>query len=395
MEADAATAAPGPDDAVASASVTSSSVASGSVASGGVISSGVISSGVISSDPRRMTGGKLTTVSAWAENGVRPVAAFMLATVVFARAIAPSIRGIAVGYDAFTNRAAYLADGATIALVLALVTMGLIQSVALIGSRAPLSLRVPGMLLGSLALLTAIAAPSVPRPPFPLLVASSVTSSALAILIGGSVVRQRSTAPFGIVAILSAIATLTRLVAVYVADSAVAKPKSDAPELARILATGSFGLEAAIVVVAAAWLAFRSRRIALPLMVVALVASFLATRSVIVDTSNTHAFSIILRIGARGLLTRPVPYVPYYAEVFLVLVATLVATVALVVRTELGTWVGALAILLVVRGAAEIPVYAAGVAVACGGMLLAAHDPRSLFQALLSRDAARSRAVSP
>ena len=322
----------------------------------------------------------------WAQQATRPLAAIMLVVVLFGRAVAPALRGIAVGYDAFTNRAAFVADALAIAFLLGLLSVAFLQSTALAVSRVPLYLRIPALLLSGLAVLVGLAAPSVPRPPFPLLLVASSTASALALLTGGSIVRLKTTRLIGSATLLAGLATAVRLVSVFVADSAVTKPKHEGPELARVLATGAFGLEGLLLAIGAIWIAARNRKLALPMVIIALALAGFAARSVALDTSNTGALAVILRIGARALLTRPVPLVPYYAEVFLVVLGPLLALCAVLLRAEVGTWVGSLAIVLLVRSAGEIPLYAASLAVASTAMLLAAHDPSTLWSALTRRE---------
>jgi hypothetical protein len=197
--------------------------------------------------------------------------------------------------------------------------------------------------------------------------------------VGATLLRRRLASGVAVAAILCALATGVRLAAVFVADRAAGQPHTEGPELARVLATVSFGLEGLLVAASALWIASRNRRTALPSVIVAALLAFFVARWVVVDASNTHPLAVILRVGARGMLGRPVPLVPYYAEVFVAFFAPLLALAALLVPKEVGATLGALAIVLIVRGSGEIPLHAAAISIACGSLLLAAYDSRAMW----------------
>src|SRR5207253_6589204 len=100
------------------------------------------------------------------------------------RAVAPCLRGLAIGLGPWINRASFLEDVLSLALLIAFFALGAIQVTAVASSRTPLFARGLAMLGGGLALLVALAAPSSDHLPNELLLTAAMCAASLSLLTG-------------------------------------------------------------------------------------------------------------------------------------------------------------------------------------------------------------------
>ncbi len=314
--------------------------------------------------------------------GVSLVAALAVGIEILTRAIAPCLRGLAIGLDGWINRAAFIVDTLTLTLMVAAFALGAIQVTAIASSRTPLALRALAMLGAGITMLVMLAAPSADHPPLPLLVTSAAASSTLALVAAGVGLRDRVHRLPAIAGIGVALGTTARTASVFFAARAAAGPRSEALDPARVLATVGFGADALVLLVVAAWAISRSRKLAIPLVLGAVGLAALGARWAVVAPDDTSALAMIVRLGTRMMMSRPVPFVPYPLEIFGILFSFLLAAVTLAIPRQTRALSGALALFAVVRSTAEVPLHASLVAVATLGLLLTQFSPRSFWSSV-------------
>lgn len=321
-------------------------------------------------------------LTSFAMTGVSLVAGLAVVIEVVTRAIAPCLRGLAIGLDAWINRAAFVVDTLTLTLMVAAFALGAVQVTAMASSRTPLALRAVAMLGGGVTLLVMLAAPSSDHPPLPLLVASAAASSTLALVAAGAGLRDKVYRLPAIAGIGVALGTMARTAAVFLAARAAAGPRSEGLDPARVLATIGFGADGLVLLAVGAWAVSRSRKVAIPLVVGALTLAGLGARWAVVSPDDTSALAMIVRLGTRMMMSRPVPFAPYALEIFGILIAFLLAAVVLVIPKQARAVSAALALFAVVRSTGEIPLHASLVAVATLGVLLTQFSPKSFWSSV-------------
>ncbi|MFO0614029.1 MAG: hypothetical protein U0414_15660 [Polyangiaceae bacterium] len=318
-------------------------------------------------------------LASFATTGVSLVAGLAITIELATRAVAPCLRGLAIGLDAWINRASALQDVLSLTLMIAVFAIGALQVTTLASSRTPLLLRGLAMLGAGVTLLVMLAAPSADRPPLPLLIASAASGSTLALLVAASGIGDRTFRLPALAAAGVAIGTMARTASVFLAARAAEGPRREGTEPARLLATVGYGADMLVLLAVAAWAASRSRRIALPLVAGALTVAILGARWAVTSPDETSVLAMLVRLGSRMMMSRPVPLVPYYMEIFGILFAFLLAAVTLVVPKQMRSISGALALFAVVRSTGEVPIHASLVAVGALGLLLTRFSPKSFW----------------
>ncbi len=314
----------------------------------------------------------------------------MVLITIFARALAPALHGVAVGWDRFTNRAQQASEILTQFLCVTTLAFAVMFVMDMTRSRAPAHLRVLSLLLTGIGCLVLFASVGGERAPMPFLIASCGASSTLAVLSGLDALRQPAAGSLGVVAILSGLASSMRAISVVLANRAALLPRSDGVDGSRIFATIAFGLTVLLLVIATGWLTARAKKLVSPAVVVALALGAVATRQILVESASPGPIYFLLKHGAERLLTRPVPYVPLALELFVVLVTPLLALAALAQRGQMPALLGALALLLMVGASAEIPLNGIALIVASLSITLASRDARGVWAAIAAQERSRS-----
>ena len=315
-----------------------------------------------------------------------------LATVLinlFARAITPGLHGVAVGWDRFTNRAQQASEILTQFLGVTMLALALMLMIEVTRSRAPAHLRVLALLFGGVGCLVLFASAGAERAPMPLLIASCSASSTLAVLAGLDAIRQPAAGSLGAVALLAGLASSMRAMAVFLADRAALRPRSEGLDASRVFATIAFALTVMLLVVATGWLTSRAKKLVSPAVVIALSLGALATRQILVEVESPGPLYFLLKHGAERLLTRPVPFVPLPLELFVVIVTPLLAFAALLQRGQMPALLGGLALLLTVGASAEIPLNGIALIVASLAITLASRDARGVWMAIAAQERSR------
>jgi hypothetical protein len=164
--------------------------------------------------------------------------------------------------------------------------------------------------------------------------------------------------------------------------------------VARGAATVGFLAGGLAVAAAAAWLTVRSKRMPSPAVVGALGVALLLTRqALLAERDDAGPGTLLVRSAAERLLARPAPYLPLGFQIFVVLLAPLLAALALLAprgsasggaRTApIPPAVGAaIALALLVRDTPEIPLAGLALVIAALAAALAAHDERGIWDAI-------------
>jgi hypothetical protein len=257
-------------------------------------------------------------------------------------------------------------------------------------SRAPVYLRVGSILLTGIQCLVVFASLSAERSPSFLLVASCCAASTIAVASGVDAVRQPPAGSLGVVAVLVGLSSALRAVSVVLANRAALLPRSDGTDWSRVVATAVFGLQALAIIAAVGWLTTRAKRVVSPAVGIALGLAAFATRQVSMEIPDPGPFYFLIKHGAARLLARPVPYVPAMAEVFVAILAPLLALAALTQRRQVPALLGGLALLLIAGTSAEIPLNGMALVVASLSITIASRDARGVWAAIAREE--RSRA---
>lgn len=321
----------------------------------------------------------LDGLAAFATGGVSLVAGLAVTIEVATRAVAPCLRGLAIGLDAWILRAAFLQEVLSFTLLVATFAIGALQLTSMASSRTPLLLRGLAMLGSGIAMLLMLASPTAENPPLPLLVTSAAAGSTVALLAAAACLRDKTFRLPALAALAVAIGTMSRTVAVFVAAKYALGPKREGLDPARVLATVAYGADMLVLLAVAGWAASRNRRVALPITLVAIALAVLGARWAVTSPDETGVLATIVRLGSRAMMSRPVPLVPYYMEIGGILAAFLLAAAVLAVPRQMRPISGALALFAVVRSTTEIPVHAALVSVGALGLLLTLFSPKSFW----------------
>lgn len=302
-----------------------------------------------------------------------PFAAVLALASLLGRGLAPSAVGTVSWADALL-----LVDG-FVAQAVAVSSTGLCVSLLVasaVARRTP-GLRIALVTLGALGLLVALSAAGVARVPPPALVMVTASAAAASFLAAMTGARRLPELALG----LAGLGTMTRLVAVQLT--------ARSPVAASTLAVVGVAIELAIVAVAAAFLLRARRRGVVVLVVAGLVAAFTAW---IVIAQPEGAALVVARHGLERLAPRPHPFGA--AVVPTVLAAcgvTLAIGLALARRADPAV-VGAVALVVLVRTHADVPLLGIALTIAALGLFLGrteaiAVQPRG--------DSPRTRGTSP
>jgi hypothetical protein len=324
---------------------------------------------------------------------VPPFAALAILASLLGRAIGPSMEGLAVGLGRLI--AAVQLSGGVLSQVLAVAAIVLAMGEILVASRsrAPAAVRLGSIGLGGAVVLVCfLASPRRESLPEALVALMSVSAVAFAILAGASALKAAFSRAAGLVLILVGLGSLLRLIAVAIAFQASAVGGGRLVVVAGSVATAGFLAGVLAMAIAAAWIAARSRKLASPGTLVPLaVALFLTQQALHADGEDAGALSVLVHRAVERLMVRPLPLLPMGFQIFAALLAPLLAIAALVSRPARGASVAALAppaigasiaLALLMRDAADMPLGALGLVIAGLTAALAAQDDRGVWDAI-------------
>lgn len=330
---------------------------------------------------------------------VPPFAALAIAASILGRAVGPSMVGVGVGLGRVIG-AVQLA-GSVLSQVLAVAAIVLAMGEILVASRSrmPAAVRLGSIGLGGGVLLVCFLASSRRESlPAPLVALMSVAAISLALLAGATARKPLFSRAAGMVLGLVGVGALLRFAAVVLAFEAVSPKSADLAGPARALATAGFLAGLAALAIAAAWIAARSRKLASAgTLVPLLLAVFLTQKALHADGDDAGPLSVLVRRAVDLLMARPLPLLPVGFQIFVTLLAPLLAVAAVASRPARGASAAALAppamgaaiaLALLVRDATEMPLGALVLVIAALTTALAAHDSRGVWDAIgtTSRD---------
>ncbi len=324
---------------------------------------------------------------------VPPFAALAIVASLVGRAIGPSMEGLAVGLGRLIE--AVKLSGGVLSQVLAVAAIVLAMGEILVVSRS----RVPAVvrlgsigLGGAVVLVCFLASPRRESLPDALVLLMSVSAIAFAFLAGASALKASFSRAAGLILLLVGASSLLRLIALGIASQARASAGGRLGVVAGAVATAGFVAGVVALAIAAAWIASRSRKLASAGTLVPLAIALLLTqRASGADGDDAGAFSVLVHRIVERLILRPLPLVPVGFQIFVALLAPLLAIAALASRPARGASAAALAppsigaavaLALLMRDAADMPLGALALVIASLTVAIAAHDERAVWEAI-------------
>jgi hypothetical protein len=200
--------------------------------------------------------------------------------------------------------------------------------------------------------------------------ALAVTTSASVLLGGIIAVRAVHTRAIGALLSMLAFCALARVVGWELAAVGSEHPSTVLFSIGRVLVTLAVLIHALAVLLVAAWLGTRQKRISRVLANVAIGLSFVVTYFALANTEMPSAVALVLRTSLLDAVGMPAPYGLGSVAAFLIPSSILLAIVALLHRRESPVVVATSALALLSHGAFDIPMHALlGLAAAQWGML--------------------------
>lgn len=312
---------------------------------------------------------------------VRPLAVLGVVAALAGRGFGPSVVGSFQGSDRY-EFVPFLAATLTQATSLLVSGWVLLGTRALLARpRLPLPFRFASSSLAGMVLGLSVPAALLPLPSF-LARILALATAALALVAAARGIRVVATRALAIVASLLAIGAVVRQIAwgmaVYAGDHALV----GLSVASRWVGTFALLVHAAATASALVWLATRRRRLFSPWTTAAMIASVIATRYAEIGQRATSAFTYFLGRGATTLAQPLHPMGPPSLRVFLVMMSTLFALVAVCQRRQVAPLVGAFALVLLGGVDADMPLAALFTAAASLTMVLVGEDRRSLWDAM-------------
>ncbi len=328
---------------------------------------------------------RVPQVASWAPEALAITALVGVVAKILGILVAPGMRGVASqGAVEAADVTAASASYAFAALLVALLCAGSFEL-----ARAPHVGVVPrGLVVAMSGLVIALASPAlVERLPLPPVLACAGFSAIVA-LIGGVVsLRTARTRAVGGVLLFFTMAALTRPSAWVLIRSASEHASMRQYEIGRLIGIAGVVIRTVGVVLAATWLATRSRWRDRLLVNAAFLLAF-ATTYVVVHDENAPSVAAIATL--RGSLLRSPELALAFdgapVAVFLVLVTVLLAIVAVFQKTTVSR---ALSFVLLSGAAFDVPLHALAITAAAQWLLLG-EDPRTTWKALLAEKSSAS-----
>lgn len=326
---------------------------------------------------------------------MRAIAVLALSAMLLGRAVAPSLPGVTVGIDTIVEVTAFLSSALAQLFAIVATMLAMAQIVTVARSRdIGLSVRIPSVLLGGLVILVALSASGTQLPDLYYSIIAAA-AAALAIIAGADGLRMRQSRIVAVTVILAGLGSLTRLAAVGLAMYSVDEALPEVGEWARVAATGSFALDALMVLVACGWAATRARRLASPLVLVSFALAMLTTRAALTSPDEASPMLVLAARAGSRLVARPGSLAPYEVELFVTLLGLFIAVAVLIARGQVPALAGAMALALVVRSSAEVPLLGVALVVASLSAILGGRDMRGMWASLLANSRPRSPAERP
>ncbi|HVY45723.1 MAG TPA: hypothetical protein VHB21_07580, partial [Minicystis sp.] len=152
---------------------------------------------------------------------------------------------------------------------------------------------------------------------------------------------------------------------------------------ARGLATSALLADAVGIVLAMSFSTRRARALFDPFAVAALVIALAGTTAALrADQESATALNVLARRAVELLAPHPMPFAPASLRAFVALLAPLLACATLARRGAFPALAAAVALALLARGSAEVPLAAVALLVAGLTLALVGNDPAAVWAAL-------------
>lgn len=323
---------------------------------------------------------------------VRYLAALAVLAALLGRALGPSWAGIAVGMDRLIRAMEVVGGLATQLFAMAATVVAMAEILVLTRIHIAIFLRVTLIAIAGSAIIIGLSASAMRVPELPLAVVGTGVA-VIALASAWDARRAPFTRPAAAILALIAAGALVRLAGVALAFMAASRASAPLAAAARGVATGAFILDACALFGVMAVVAAAGKKVASPLTTLALVLAFLATRQAMVGAADdAGVVSLLIRRAADRLLTRPEPFLPAPVQVFVGFLALFAAAAVVFVRGQVPALAGVLALALVARGSADMPLGALVLIIASMSLVLAARDDRGLWAAITASEARDGRA---
>jgi hypothetical protein len=247
---------------------------------------------------------------------------------------------------------------------------------------------------GAVVLVCFLASPRRESLPDALVLLMSLSAVAFAFLAGASALKASFSRAAGLILLLVGADSLLRMIALGIASQASSAASASArlAVVAGAVSTAGFVAGLIALAIAAAWIASRSRKLASAGTLVPLaIALFLTAKARAADGDDAGAFSVLVHRVVQRLISRPLPLLPVGFQIFVALLAPLLAVAALASRPARGASAAALAppsiaaaiaLALLLRDAADMPLGALALVIAALTVAIAAHDERAVWEAI-------------
>jgi hypothetical protein len=324
---------------------------------------------------------------------VPPFAALAILASILGRAVGPSMEGLAVGLGRLIS--AVQISGGVLSQVLAVAAIVLAMGEILVASRSrvPATVRLGSIGLGGgVVLVCFLASPRRESLPDAMVALMSVSAIGLSLLSGVTALTTPYARAAGMILGLVGAGSLLRLIAVLLAVQASSRGGARLAVVAGAVATAGFIAGLLAMAIAAAWIASRSGKLASPGTLIPLaLALYLTQKALHADAEDADALSVLVRRAVEHLIMRPRPLLPLGFQIFVALLAPLLAIAALASRPARGASAAALsppaigaaiALALLVRDAVDMPLGALSLVIAGLTAALAAQDDRGVWDAI-------------
>ena len=324
---------------------------------------------------------------------VPPFAALAIVASLVGRAIGPSMEGLAVGLGGTIEAVKISGDVLSQVLAVAAIVLAMGEILVVSRSRVPAAVRLGSMGLGGAVVLVCfLASPRRESLPDALVLVMSLSAVAFAFLAGASALKASFSRAAGLILLLVGADSLLRMIALGIASQASSAAGARLAVVAGAVSTAGFVAGLVALAIAAAWIASRSRKLASAGTLVPLaIALFLTQRARAADGDDAGAFSVLVHRVVQRLISRPLPLLPAGFQIFVVLLAPLLAVAALASRPARGASAAALAppsigaaiaLALLLRDGADMPLGALALVIAALTVAIAAHDERAVWEAI-------------
>jgi len=315
---------------------------------------------------------------------IRPIAVLAVFSMILAQAVAPAIKGVAMGLGRLIDTIDVAAGVGSHLLAIGTTALS-IGLVLLIARDKRIHILARILLIAQTAVILIL---GVPAARFRLSAFAcffiGLVACGLAFVAASEGMRQPRSRAAGLVLAMTAIAALVRMIPA--ALLALSDPARAArwTSMASALSTFSAVMFGGAVFVTLAWLASRAKRMVSPGSLFVMVGALSLTWGAVRGTRpQAPSWALFLSRAVAELTPEPLSRLPQFAEAFLVGLAPLTALAVLLSPRQIPAVAGALALTLTAGAVPDVPGRALILALASLSVVLASRDDRGMWAALI------------